>query len=147
MPRFSSLDVKDNNPFDVHLPSPRAEDGPPSLAPSLAMSQLSILHWLTAKSMASSALSSLVGTHEDRSMPNEGLRKKGGIEATRRPQICASLSFLGQSLEHHRTFGAYASCCCDDQWGEICMFHVAETFQILTLLPLLVKSSLKGLFL
>ena len=28
MPRFSSLDVKDNNPFDVHLPPARAEDGP-----------------------------------------------------------------------------------------------------------------------
>ena len=39
MSRFTSLDVKDNNPFDLHLPLPRAEDGPPSLAPSLAMSQ------------------------------------------------------------------------------------------------------------
>ena len=45
---------------------------------------------------------------------------------------------LGQSFEHHRTLRTYTSCCCDDQWSEICMFHVAETFLILTLLPLLV---------
>ena len=57
MPRFSSLDVKDNNPFDLHLPPPRAEDGPP--VSNSVPCNASVVHWLTAKSMTSSALSFL----------------------------------------------------------------------------------------